>query len=90
MPAWHALILAAVLAAATQSAWRMAQSDGRPVSPIECGMQFRSCACKFVEREGWQCWGFVPRTASEEPPKFPDEERSKPVPPDPADITPIQ
>ena len=53
-------------------------------------MQFRSCACKFVEREGWQCRGFVPRQASEEVPKFPEEERSRPIPIDPPEIVPIQ
>ena len=90
MSAWHDLMLVAILATATQSAWRMAQSDGRPLSPIECGMQYRGCACTFVEREGWQCRGFVPRQASEEVPKFPEEERSRPIPIDPSEVVPIQ
>jgi len=60
------------------------------LAPIECGRKYRSCDCVFVDRHGWQCRGYRPRTASEEAPKFPDEERSRPVPIDPADTIPIQ
>ena len=81
MSAWHALMLVVTI---------IASSPQGTLTPIECGMQYRGCACRFVEREGWQCRGFVPRTASEEAPKFPDEPRSAPRPPDPADIIPIQ
>jgi len=90
MSARHALIFVAVLAATMLSAQRIEQSDGAPMTPVECGLQYRSCLCRFVEYHGWQCTGFTARPASEEPPKFPDVERSRPIPPDPADIIPIQ
>lgn len=60
------------------------------MTPIDCGLKYRSCACRFVDRRGWECKGFTARTASEEPPKFPDEERSKPIPVDPSEVVPIQ
>ena len=78
----HALILSGLLMASAVPVPSM--------TPVECGMKYRSCDCVFVDRHGWQCRGYRTRTASEEPPKFPDEERSKPAPPDPADIVPIQ
>ena len=61
-----------------------------PMTPVECGMKYRSCDCVFVDRHGWQCRGYRARTASEEAPKFPNEERSRPVPVDPSEVVPIQ
>jgi len=90
MSAWHAVILAAAVASSTVGSDYVFPSHEPTLTLIECATTYRACACGWIEAIGWRCRGFVPRTASEEPPKFPDEERSKPVSPDPADIIPIQ
>ena len=90
MSAWHALIFMAAVASDTLGSESVFPSHEPTLTPMECATTFRACACGWIEGLGMRCRGFVPRTASEEPPKFPDEERSRPVPVDPSDITPIQ
>ena len=90
MSAWYAVVLLAAVASGTLGSESVFPSHEPTLTPTECATTHRACACGWIEALGRRCRGFVPRTASEEPPKFPDEERSKPIPVDPSEVVPIQ